>query len=170
MGYDEASRADTVYRERGRLKAPRPAPRQPLSSLRAKSAAVRLRYRAHEIRLASALKAAIRVVPRGMFFPAPVFGGGVYLFLEVSMKNFGLNELREMYLSFFETKGHLRLPSFSLIPRNDPSLLLINAGMSPMKTWFTGEEEPPRRRAEPAAEGAGRAADLCCAGRGLCPG
>ena len=62
------------------------------------------------------------------------------------MKNFGLNELREMYLSFFETKGHLRLPSFSLIPRNDPSLLLINAGMSPMKTWFTGEEEPPRRR------------------------
>ena len=62
------------------------------------------------------------------------------------MKNFGLNELREMYLSFFETKGHLRLPSFSLIPRNDPSLLLINAGMSPMKTWFTGEEEPPRHR------------------------
>ena len=62
------------------------------------------------------------------------------------MKKFGLNELREMYLSFFETKGHLRLPSFSLIPRNDPSLLLINAGMSPMKTWFTGEEEPPRHR------------------------
>ena len=67
------------------------------------------------------------------------------------MKNFGLNELREMYLSFFETKGHLRLPSFSLIPRNDPSLLLINAGMSPMKTWFTGEEEPPRRRVNPHA-------------------
>ena len=62
------------------------------------------------------------------------------------MKPFGLNELREMYLSFFETKGHLRLPSFSLIPRHDPSLLLINAGMSPMKTWFTGEEEPPRHR------------------------
>ena len=62
------------------------------------------------------------------------------------MKEFGLNELREMYLSFFETKGHLRLPSFSLIPKNDPSLLLINAGMSPMKTWFTGEEIPPRRR------------------------
>jgi alanyl-tRNA synthetase len=62
------------------------------------------------------------------------------------MKKFGLNELREMYLSFFETKGHLRLPSFSLIPQNDPSLLLINAGMAPMKTWFTGEEEPPRRR------------------------
>ena len=62
------------------------------------------------------------------------------------MKNFGLNELREMYLRFFETKGHLRLPSFSLIPQNDPSLLLINAGMSPMKTWFTGEEIPPRRR------------------------
>ncbi|NCB52184.1 MAG: alanine--tRNA ligase [Clostridia bacterium] len=59
------------------------------------------------------------------------------------MEKFGLNELREMFLSFFETKGHLRLPSFSLIPQNDPSLLLINAGMSPMKTWFTGEEEPP---------------------------
>lgn len=62
------------------------------------------------------------------------------------MKKFGLNQLREMFLSFFETKGHLRLPSFSLIPQNDPSLLLINAGMSPMKTWFTGEEEPPCRR------------------------
>ena len=62
------------------------------------------------------------------------------------MKKYGLNELREMYLRFFESKGHLRLPSFSLIPKNDPSLLLINAGMSPMKTWFTGEEEPPRRR------------------------
>ncbi|MGM9522171.1 MAG: alanine--tRNA ligase [Oscillospiraceae bacterium] len=62
------------------------------------------------------------------------------------MKKFGLNELRDMYLRFFESKGHLRLPSFSLIPQNDPSLLLINAGMAPMKTWFTGEEEPPRRR------------------------
>ena len=64
----------------------------------------------------------------------------------IDLKKFGLNELREMYLSFFESKGHLRLPSFSLIPKNDPSLLLINAGMSPMKTWFTGEEEPPRHR------------------------
>ncbi len=62
------------------------------------------------------------------------------------MEKFGLNELREKYLSFFETKGHLRLPSFSLIPQHDPSLLLINAGMSPMKTWFTGEQEPPRHR------------------------
>ncbi len=62
------------------------------------------------------------------------------------MKKYGLNELREKYLSFFETKGHLRLPSFSLIPQNDPSLLLINAGMSPMKPWFTGEQEPPRHR------------------------
>ena len=62
------------------------------------------------------------------------------------MEKYGLNELREKYLSFFETKGHLRLPSFSLIPQNDPSLLLINAGMSPMKTWFTGEQEPPRHR------------------------
>ncbi len=62
------------------------------------------------------------------------------------MKNFGLNELREMYLKFFETKEHLRLPSFSLVPQNDASLLLINAGMSPMKPYFTGEEEPPCHR------------------------
>ncbi|MBQ2329333.1 MAG: alanine--tRNA ligase, partial [Oscillospiraceae bacterium] len=61
-------------------------------------------------------------------------------------KKFGLNELREMFLKFFETKGHLRLPSFSLIPQNDPSLLLINSGMAPMKPFFTGEVEPPRRR------------------------
>ena len=61
-------------------------------------------------------------------------------------KAYGLNELREMYLHFFETKGHLRLPSFSLIPQNDKSILLINAGMTPMKPWFTGEEEPPRHR------------------------
>ena len=61
-------------------------------------------------------------------------------------KNYGLNELREMFLKFFETKGHLRLPSFSLIPQNDASLLLINSGMAPMKPWFTGEQEPPRHR------------------------
>ena len=60
------------------------------------------------------------------------------------MKAFGLNELREMFLSFFESKGHLRLPSFSLIPQNDPSLLLINSGMAPMKPYFTGEQTPPR--------------------------
>lgn len=58
----------------------------------------------------------------------------------------GLNELREMFLSYFESKGHLRLPSFSLIPQHDASLLLINSGMAPMKTWFTREEEPPRDR------------------------
>ena len=57
---------------------------------------------------------------------------------------YGLNELREMFLRFFESKGHLRLPSFSLIPQNDKSILLINAGMTPMKPWFKGEEEPPR--------------------------
>ena len=61
-------------------------------------------------------------------------------------KYYGLNELREMFLSFFESKGHLRLPSFPLVPENDPSLLLINAGMAPMKPWFKGEEEPPRKR------------------------
>jgi len=66
--------------------------------------------------------------------------------MEENMKKFGLNELREMFLAFFETKGHLRLPSFSLIPQNDASLLLINSGMAPMKPWFTGEQEPPRHR------------------------
>ncbi len=58
----------------------------------------------------------------------------------------GLNELRELFLKFFETKDHLRLPSFSLVPQNDKSILLINAGMTPMKPWFKGEEEPPRKR------------------------
>ncbi len=58
------------------------------------------------------------------------------------MKAFGLNELREMFLSFFESKGHLRLPSFSLVPQNDPSLLLINSGMAPLKPYFTGEQIP----------------------------
>ncbi len=61
-------------------------------------------------------------------------------------KYHGLNELREMFLSYFESKGHLRLPSFSLIPQNDKSLLLINSGMAPMKPYFKGEVEPPRRR------------------------
>ena len=61
-------------------------------------------------------------------------------------KPYGVNELREMFLSFFESKGHLRLPSFSLIPQNDKSLLLINSGMAPMKPYFKGEVEPPRRR------------------------
>ena len=62
------------------------------------------------------------------------------------MEKKGLNELRELFLSYFESKGHLRLPSFSLVPQNDASILLINAGMTPMKPWFKGEEEPPRRR------------------------
>lgn len=57
-----------------------------------------------------------------------------------------LNDLREKYLSFFESKGHLRLPSFSLVPNNDKSLLLINSGMAPMKKYFTGEVTPPRNR------------------------
>ena len=61
-------------------------------------------------------------------------------------KPYGVNELREMFLKFFESKNHLRLPSFSLIPQNDKSLLLINSGMAPMKPYFTGEVEPPRRR------------------------
>ena len=57
-----------------------------------------------------------------------------------------LNDLREKYLAYFESKDHLRLPSYPLVPHNDPSLLLINSGMAPMKKFFTGEEEPPRRR------------------------
>ncbi len=64
----------------------------------------------------------------------------------MSHKPYGVNELREMFLRFFESKGHLRLPSFSLIPQNDQSLLLINSGMAPMKPYFKGEVEPPRRR------------------------
>ena len=62
------------------------------------------------------------------------------------MKWTSLNELREKYLSFFESKGHIRLPSFSLVPKGDKSLLLINSGMAPMKKYFTGEETPPRNR------------------------
>ena len=62
------------------------------------------------------------------------------------MKWTSLNDLREKYLAFFERKGHIRLPSFSLIPNNDKSLLLINSGMAPMKKFFTGEEQPPRNR------------------------
>ncbi len=64
----------------------------------------------------------------------------------MATKKYGVNELREMFLSYFEGKGHLRLPSFSLIPQNDASLLLINSGMAPMKPYFKGEVTPPRRR------------------------
>ncbi len=64
----------------------------------------------------------------------------------MAKKAYGVNELREMFLSYFESKDHLRLPSFSLIPQNDASLLLINSGMAPMKPYFKGEVEPPRRR------------------------
>ena len=56
----------------------------------------------------------------------------------MATKKYGVNELREMFLSYFEEKGHLRLPSFSLIPQNDASLLLINSGMAPMKPYFKG--------------------------------
>ena len=62
------------------------------------------------------------------------------------MKKFSVNELRELFLSFFESKGHLRLPSFSLIPQNDNSLLIINSGMAPLKPYFKGIETPPRKR------------------------
>ncbi len=62
------------------------------------------------------------------------------------MKAYGVNELRRMYLDFFESKGHLKMNSFSLVPQNDKSLLLINAGMAPLKPYFTGQEIPPRRR------------------------
>lgn len=58
----------------------------------------------------------------------------------------GLNDLREKFLAFYESKGHLRLPSFPLVPQGDKSLLLINSGMAPMKKFFTGEVTPPRKR------------------------
>ena len=64
----------------------------------------------------------------------------------VKMEYMGLNEIREKFLSFFESKGHLRLPSFSLVPQNDASLLLINSGMAPLKPYFTGKVTPPRKR------------------------
>ena len=62
------------------------------------------------------------------------------------MKKYGVNELRQMFLDFFESKGHLVMNSFSLVPQNDKSLLLINAGMAPLKPYFTGAEIPPRTR------------------------
>ena len=62
------------------------------------------------------------------------------------MKWTSLNDLREKFLSFFESHGHVRLPSYSLVPNNDKSLLLINSGMAPMKKFFTGEETPPGKR------------------------
>ena len=63
-----------------------------------------------------------------------------------NMQSPGVNEIREKFLSFFESKGCLRLPSFPLVPKNDASLLLINSGMAPMKAWFTGAEVPPKKR------------------------
>ena len=61
-------------------------------------------------------------------------------------QKYGVNELRRMYLEFFESKGHLAMKSFSLVPHHDNSLLLINSGMAPLKPYFTGQEIPPRRR------------------------
>ena len=62
------------------------------------------------------------------------------------MQHLGVNEIREKFLSFFESKGHYRLPSFPLVPKGDSSLLLINSGMAPLKPYFTGQAEPPSRR------------------------
>ena len=62
------------------------------------------------------------------------------------MKKYGVNELRKMFLNFFESKDHLAMKSFSLVPHNDNSLLLINSGMAPLKPYFTGQEIPPKRR------------------------
>ncbi len=62
------------------------------------------------------------------------------------MKPYGVNELRRMFLDFFESKQHLKMKSFSLVPHNDNSLLIINSGMAPLKPYFTGQEIPPRRR------------------------
>ena len=80
------------------------------------------------------------------------------------MQNLGLNEIRERFLSFFETKGCLRLGSFSLVPKNDASLLLINSGMAPMKKWFTGAEIPPRKRVT-TCQKCIRTPDIECVGK-----
>ena len=64
------------------------------------------------------------------------------------MQKYGVNELRKMFLEFFESKGHLAMKSFSLVPHNDKSLLLINSGMAPLKPYFTGQEIPPRKRVD----------------------
>ncbi len=80
------------------------------------------------------------------------------------MKNLGLNEIREKFLSFFESKGCLRLDSFSLVPRNDASLLLINSGMAPMKKWFTGAEVPPKKRVT-TCQKCIRTPDIECVGK-----
>ena len=64
---------------------------------------------------------------------------------EEHMKPYGVNELRRMFLEFFESKEHLKMKSFSLVPHNDNSLLIINSGMAPLKPYFTGQEIPPRR-------------------------
>ena len=80
------------------------------------------------------------------------------------MQNLGLNEIREKFLSFFETKGCLRLGSFSLVPKNDASLLLINSGMAPMKKWFTGAEIPPRKRVT-TCQKCIRTPDIECVGK-----
>ena len=69
------------------------------------------------------------------------------------MKKYGVNELRRMFLEFFESKGHLAMKSFSLVPHNDNSLLLINSGMAPLKPYFTGQEIPPRRRVTTCQKG-----------------
>lgn len=80
------------------------------------------------------------------------------------MQKLGLNEIREKFLSFFETKGCLRLGSFSLVPKNDTSLLLINSGMAPMKKWFTGAEIPPRKRVT-TCQKCIRTPDIECVGK-----
>lgn len=80
------------------------------------------------------------------------------------MQNLGLNEIREKFLSFFETKGCLRLDSFSLVPKNDASLLLINSGMAPMKKWFTGAEIPPKKRVT-TCQKCIRTPDIECVGK-----
>lgn len=95
------------------------------------------------------MKSVIRVVPREMTSRPYLRDGGFFYFKKVrrnKMESLGLNEIRERFLSFFEKKGHLRLPSFSLVPKNDNSLLLINSGMAPLKPYFIGIQKPPRKR------------------------
>ena len=81
------------------------------------------------------------------FRPVPVKTDGESRYIGGNnVEKYGVNELRKMFLEFFESKGHLAMKSFSLVPHNDNSLLLINSGMAPLKPYFTGQEIPPRRR------------------------
>ena len=165
-GNDGVRKTDDAAQRERPLRAARRSGRgffKPPRSFRRKKPDAAQRYRAQSGR--GAESPAIWVVPRSFHTAfVPLLGRRLFLFSPVIkilrpeedagkttrrdtvMQWTGLNELREKYLSFFEGKGHLRLDSFPLVPKDDPSLLLINSGMAPMKKWFLAQEEPPRHR------------------------